>query len=157
MASLLLKFPAELRNLIWDFALTSDNYTLHYNTDSKRYNVSNIGAGLLTTCRTISAETLYTPLRLNTLVFDVSTITFMDLRILSLRLNETATSFVVWTQDRDKDRQNRRGVGKTEPVAAAVQIPTTISLGKEDYCVYCCDMTISSNACLQAAFRLSEF
>ena len=81
--------------MIWEYALTSDNGTLQYSLDTKRFNVSQIGAGLLTTCSSVSAETLYTPLLLNTLVFDVGTVGDVDLWILLARLErlEQATQY----------------------------------------------------------------
>ncbi|XPS81005.1 hypothetical protein M3J09_012949 [Ascochyta lentis] len=73
MPSPLLELPFELRRAIWVYALTSETNTLRYNPGTRRFNVSQIGAGLLVTCRSISAETLYMPLRLNKLVFNVGT------------------------------------------------------------------------------------
>ncbi|KAF2629250.1 hypothetical protein BU25DRAFT_420128 [Macroventuria anomochaeta] len=86
MTSFLFKLPAELRNMIWNYALTSDTGTLQYNPSTKRFDVSHIGAGLLTTCRSISIETLYTPVRLNTLVFDTGIVGDVDLWVLLARL-----------------------------------------------------------------------
>lgn len=69
MASPLLSLPSELRLLIYEYALTSPTGTLHYCTTKQCFDYSSIGNGLLTTCSTIAHETLYLPLRLNTLVF----------------------------------------------------------------------------------------
>jgi len=62
--SSLLELPAELRNKIWDYTLTSDSKTLQYEPRTKRFDVSRIGAGLLAVCRSTSLETLYAPTRL---------------------------------------------------------------------------------------------
>ncbi|KAH6638884.1 hypothetical protein C7974DRAFT_122892 [Boeremia exigua] len=86
MSSSLLKLPAELRNKIWNYALMDDTNTLLFNPRTKRFDISSIGAGLLTTCRSISAETMYTPLRLNTLVFSVGTIGDVDMWVLLAKL-----------------------------------------------------------------------
>lgn len=81
--------------MIWDYALRSDTGTLRYNLCSKRFDVSKIGAGLLTTCRVISSETLYAPVRLNTLVFAIDTMGDVDLWVLLARLEhlEQATQY----------------------------------------------------------------
>ncbi|KZM19115.1 hypothetical protein ST47_g9733 [Ascochyta rabiei] len=47
MPSPLLELPSELRNMIWEYALTNDTRSLRYNPDTKRFDVSQIGAGLL--------------------------------------------------------------------------------------------------------------
>jgi hypothetical protein len=83
----LLNLPAELRNEIYDYALTSETGFLQYRTKTKRFDVSCIGAGLLTTCRSISAETLCLPIRLNKLVFDVTTRGNFDVWLLLARLD----------------------------------------------------------------------
>ena len=60
--------------MIWDYALTNDSGCLQYDASRQRIEVSGIGAGLLTTCRSISTETRHRPVRLNTGVFDLATI-----------------------------------------------------------------------------------
>ncbi|KAH7349018.1 hypothetical protein BKA66DRAFT_392866, partial [Pyrenochaeta sp. MPI-SDFR-AT-0127] len=69
----LLALPAELRQMIWKYALTSPTSTLHYISRTKRFDVSQIGAGLLTTCHFIGTETQYLPIQLNQLVFEMTT------------------------------------------------------------------------------------
>jgi hypothetical protein len=86
MASPLLKLPAELRNMLWEYTLTSDTGTLRYDLVTKRFGVLRIGAGLSTTCRSISAEKLYTPIRWDTLVFALASWTDGNLRVLLSRL-----------------------------------------------------------------------
>jgi hypothetical protein len=71
MSSPLLLLPAELRNRIYFFALTTSTGDLTFNTSRRRFNVSSIGAGLLTTCRSLYSETRYLPLQLNRLVFEL--------------------------------------------------------------------------------------
>jgi hypothetical protein len=71
MSSHLLLLPAELRNRIYFFALTTSTGDLIFNTSQRRFNVSSIGAGLLTTCRSLYSETRYLPLQLNRLVFEL--------------------------------------------------------------------------------------
>lgn len=93
----LLALPAELRNEIWDYALTSPTSTLSFNADTKRFDVSAIGAGLLTTCRLLFEETRYLPLQLNRLVFEVPpspSVSFMVLLAKLKRLEED-TGWVV--------------------------------------------------------------
>jgi hypothetical protein len=67
----LLSLPAELRNQIYTLALTSPTSTLPFNPTTRRFDVSSIGAGLLSTCSQIFDETRYLPLQLNRLVFDM--------------------------------------------------------------------------------------
>lgn len=86
MSSALLKLPAELRNQIWQYALASDTRTLRYDSCKRRFDVSNIGAGLLTTCRSICRETLFTPLYLNTLIFSNGIYGNVDMWILLAKL-----------------------------------------------------------------------
>ncbi|UPX19942.1 uncharacterized protein EKO05_0010191 [Ascochyta rabiei] len=86
MPSPLLELPSELRNMIWEYALTNDTRSLRYNPDTKRFDVSQIGAGLLVTCRSISLETLHTPICLNTLFFNVGTIGDVDMWLLLAKL-----------------------------------------------------------------------
>lgn len=72
--------------MIWKFALKSDSGALCYNSSTKRFDVSDIGASLLTTCHAISAETLHMPVHLNTLVFATCQIGDVDLWVLVARL-----------------------------------------------------------------------
>lgn len=72
--------------MTWDYALTDDTGTLPYNLDTRRFNMSDIGAELSTTCRSVSLETLYTPLRWNALIFDIIDSRDMDVWILLARL-----------------------------------------------------------------------
>lgn len=67
----LLTLPAELRNQIYTLALTSPTRTLTFKPTTRRFDVSLIGAGLLSTCSQIFDETRYLPLQLNRLVFDM--------------------------------------------------------------------------------------
>lgn len=67
--SRLLSLPPELRNMIWEFALTSPTGTLEYSPKSHRFEVSPLGVSLLTTCHLTALETQYLPLKLNKLVF----------------------------------------------------------------------------------------
>jgi hypothetical protein len=71
MSSPLLLLPAELRNRIYFFALTTPTGDLTFNTSRRRFNVSSIGAGLLTACRSLYSETRYLPLQSNRLVFEL--------------------------------------------------------------------------------------
>jgi hypothetical protein len=66
-----LALPAELRNAIYTFALTTPSGSLTFNPSTRRFDVSSIGAGLLTTCRALFEETQYLPLQLNKLVFEI--------------------------------------------------------------------------------------
>ena len=91
MSSPLLALPAELRNQIYSYALTSPTHTLTFNVQTKRFDVPAIGAGLLTTCRSLSEETRYLPLQLNRLVFEVASspsVSFMVLLAKLRRLEE---------------------------------------------------------------------
>lgn len=78
--------------MIWNYALTNNSRSLHYNGRMQRFDVSHIGAGLLSTCRSISLETLYIPLRLNVLVFDVDQVGYVDFTMLWVRLEGLAGS-----------------------------------------------------------------
>jgi hypothetical protein len=69
MPSTLLALPAELRNVIYTYALTSPTSSLTFIPSTRRFDVSTIGAGLLVTCRSLAEETRYLPLQLNKLVF----------------------------------------------------------------------------------------
>lgn len=98
--------PAELRNRIWDYALRSDTETLRWDPWTKRFDVTDIGAGLLTACRCTSGETLYTPLRLNTLVLDVGKVGDVDLWMVLARLErrvqetENGLRLDIWIEKR---------------------------------------------------------
>lgn len=48
-SSSMLKLPVERRNTIWDYALMSDTKALHYDTCTKRLDVSRTGLRLLST------------------------------------------------------------------------------------------------------------
>lgn len=65
----LLALPAEVRAMIWEFALTSPSGYLLFVQCTERFDVSDIGAGLLSTCKSVFEETRYLPLRLNVLHF----------------------------------------------------------------------------------------
>ncbi|KAF1847734.1 uncharacterized protein K460DRAFT_333042 [Cucurbitaria berberidis CBS 394.84] len=95
--SSLLNLPAELRQMIWDHALTSPTGSLTYDTTKNRFDVSSIGAGLLTTCHCVALETQYLPLQLNKLVFDIPTRTNADFMVFLARLNrlEAALGWVL--------------------------------------------------------------
>lgn len=56
--------------MIWEYALTSPTGTLRYHPPTGRFDVTSIGAALLTTSYSVALETLYLPLKYNTLVFD---------------------------------------------------------------------------------------
>ncbi|OAL43095.1 hypothetical protein IQ07DRAFT_650372 [Pyrenochaeta sp. DS3sAY3a] len=84
----LLNLPAELRRMICDYALTTPDGCLNYNIKRKRFDVSSIGAGLLTVCHSVAIETQYLPLLLNTLKFDVMDGDFEASLILMSRLND---------------------------------------------------------------------
>ncbi|KAH8731986.1 hypothetical protein GQ44DRAFT_271014 [Phaeosphaeriaceae sp. PMI808] len=71
MSSSLESLPAELRNMIWEYACTSSTGILSFDSESRRFDVSQIGAGLLTTCRSLFEETWCLPLQLNRLLFQV--------------------------------------------------------------------------------------
>jgi hypothetical protein len=88
--SSLLSLPAELRNLIYTFALTSSTRALTFNASTRRFDVLPIGAGLLTTCSQLFDETRYLPLQLNRLVFemDAPSVWFMVLLSKLNRLEE---------------------------------------------------------------------
>ncbi|KAF2826808.1 hypothetical protein CC86DRAFT_20876 [Ophiobolus disseminans] len=65
----LLALHAELCNYIWAYSLTTPTHILTSDASTRRFDVSAIGAGLLTTCHSIFEETRYLPLRLNRLSF----------------------------------------------------------------------------------------
>jgi hypothetical protein len=90
MSSPLLLLPAELRNLIYSYALTSSTGSLCFNPITRRFDVSPIGAGLLTSCHSVFEETRYLPLQLNRLVFEmqVPSVWFMVLLAKLNRLEE---------------------------------------------------------------------
>lgn len=77
--------------MIWEYALTTPDGCLTYNIKRKRFDVSSIGAGLLTVCHSIATETQYLPLLLNTLKFDVMDRGFEASLILMSRLNDLET------------------------------------------------------------------
>ncbi|KAH7079459.1 hypothetical protein FB567DRAFT_122706 [Paraphoma chrysanthemicola] len=62
--------PAEIRNQIYVYALTSPTGSLTFDPLRGRFDVSDIGAGLLITSRSLYEETRYLPLQLNQLVID---------------------------------------------------------------------------------------
>jgi hypothetical protein len=66
----LTSLPVELRSQIYTYALTSPTGTLTFSPLTGRFDVSTIGAGLLTTSRSLYDETRYLPLQLNRLVID---------------------------------------------------------------------------------------
>lgn len=68
----LLTLPAEIRQQIWEYSLTSPTGKLRYDANKKRFDVSKIGAGLLSVSHSLAAETYYLPLQLNTLVVNMS-------------------------------------------------------------------------------------
>jgi len=70
----LLTLPAEIRHEIYTYALTSLPYrTLYFDYSSTdRFDVSDIGAGLLTTCRQLYEETRWMPLQLNTMEIGIT-------------------------------------------------------------------------------------
>lgn len=104
MSSPLLCLPAELRNIIYEYALTSPDSNLHFDSESKRFDISQIGAGLLTTNRSLYMETRYLPLQLNRLVF-VLRHTSMDLLMLFSRLDELEEE-MGWILKRDVRFEN---------------------------------------------------
>ena len=75
--------------MIWEYALTSPTGSLTYDTTKNRFDVSTIGAGLLTSCHFVALETLYLPLQLNRLVFDTPTLANanVDFMVFLERLN----------------------------------------------------------------------
>lgn len=54
---------------IWEHVLTAPGAQLIYDEDTKRFDVKQIGANLFLTCHALALETLYLPLKLNTLCF----------------------------------------------------------------------------------------
>jgi hypothetical protein len=58
--------------VIYEYALTSPTGALTFNPATRRFDVSSIGAGLLTVCRSLSEETRYLPLQFNRLEFEES-------------------------------------------------------------------------------------
>jgi len=67
--SRLLSLPAELRAMIWEAAFTSPTGTLHFSPTARHFDVSTIGAGLLTACHLTALETQWLAPRMNTLRF----------------------------------------------------------------------------------------
>lgn len=86
MAPTLLTLPPEIRNMIWDYALSSDSGTLYYDNRIKRFDVPSIGAGLMTTCRSTFNETLFAALRPNTLVLDNELVGNVEVWVLLARV-----------------------------------------------------------------------
>ncbi len=109
--SQLLALPAEIRLIIWEYALTSSTGSLVYDFDKRRFDVSTIGAGILTTCHSMASETLYLPLKLNRLVFDVHTFSNVDFMVFLARLNrlEAELGWVWRTDIRFGDRMTATG------------------------------------------------
>lgn len=68
--SRLLSLPFEVRNKIWSFALTGKDATLRFDSDARRWDTKEIGAGLSTACHQIALETKDVPLKVNRLSFD---------------------------------------------------------------------------------------
>ena len=87
LASRLLALPAELRHIIWEHTMTSSSGSLVYDSHSRRFDVSSIGAGLISTCHHTSQETKFLPLKLNKLVFDMPRLFSVEHLILLERLN----------------------------------------------------------------------
>jgi hypothetical protein len=69
--SQLLSLPTELRLQIWSHALTSPICTLYFDSDTNRFDLSSIGAGLLTACRQTYHETRWLPVQLNEMVIGI--------------------------------------------------------------------------------------
>ncbi|KAF2689009.1 hypothetical protein K458DRAFT_383680 [Lentithecium fluviatile CBS 122367] len=67
--SCLLTLPPELRLQIWQHAMTAPTGTPHLSPTSQRFDVSLIGAGLLTACHLTALETQHLPGECNTFVF----------------------------------------------------------------------------------------
>jgi hypothetical protein len=90
MACKLLELPAELRVMIWQYALTNSFGSIQYDGATRCFDVSSIGAGLLFSCRSISSETVHLPLLLNTIVIDLGTVEFVDFSVQWTRLEDLA-------------------------------------------------------------------
>lgn len=113
--SLLLRLTAEIRCLIFSCALTSPTSSLTYNATSMRFDLSNIGTGLLTSCHEVAIETQYLHLKLNTLIFDVDGEGGLNSRDLNtvlrnLKRLEEAFGWFINVKIRHKagDKQHRR-------------------------------------------------
>ncbi|KAJ4993590.1 oxidoreductase [Stagonosporopsis vannaccii] len=120
-SSFLLQVPAELRNKIWDYALENEPKTLQHDPRTKRFDVSRIGAGLLTTCHSTFFETLYAPLRLNSLVFNPEMLGDVDMWILPAKLERLGQD----TQGQLGSNLVVRTLGK--PRAPCAKMPTNAS------------------------------
>lgn len=83
----LLKLPAELRNMVYEYAFTTSTGELFYDATKKRFDVTSIGAGLLTTCHSILQEVQYLPLQFNKLVFQMPTPADVDFMVFLARLH----------------------------------------------------------------------
>lgn len=68
-ASSFLALAAEVRNLVYLYVLTLPTRNLTFDASTRRFNVSTIGAGLLSTCLLVWGETRYLPLQLDRLRF----------------------------------------------------------------------------------------
>jgi hypothetical protein len=118
MSSALLSLPYELRSHICLYALTAPAGGLIFNSAKRRFEVSSIGAGLLTTCRSLYWETRYLPLELSHwLMFNVPlpSVWFMVLLAKVNRLSEhmgrTVQIHVVFSSGMRWNRQlSRRGI-----------------------------------------------
>ncbi|CAO2647149.1 Nn.00g080710.m01.CDS01 [Neocucurbitaria sp. VM-36] len=108
----LLSLPAELRQMIWEAALTSPTGSLTYDSSKKRFNVSSIGAGLLTTCHFVALETQYLPLQLNKLVFNMPTPANVDFMVFLARLNRLEAA-LGWVLRMDVRFAKGDDIGKT--------------------------------------------
>jgi hypothetical protein len=72
-ASPFLRLPGEIRNMIYTYALSSPKGYLRYSKAVARFDVLDIGVGLLIMCYFVAFETLYLPPQLNRLVFEPPT------------------------------------------------------------------------------------
>ena len=65
----LLRLPPEVFHRIASYALTSPTESLSYNFTDMRFDVAEIGVGLISTCHAIALETRFLHLSKNTLIF----------------------------------------------------------------------------------------
>lgn len=96
--------------MIYEYALTSPTDALSYDTTKKRFDVSSIGAGLLTTCHFIALETQYMPLQLNKLAFNMPTPANVDFMVFLARLNRLEAA-MGWVLKMDVRFQGGRELG----------------------------------------------